>query len=408
MHTLCSKPAMLAVGVLSLTTLAGMETAYARESDEQEGYVSRKQYDQLQREVDILKAQVQWLIKNGAPPERAVKPADQRAADAATTGQEKNHSDRYAQAGANRPATGNAQAKDSSEVAEGNREKEAEEARRELDTFLRSQKVLFKPGELLLEFNLAYAEDVPAVGFAPGLAGEFGTLRFNTRSADASLLARYGVAEDLEFDLSVPYGYVEQGRHFIVGPNQARQDTLSRDWGIGDISGALRYMAWHEDDYLPNITLSLNAKSRTGDASTGLGTGFWNVGGGITLLKTIDPVVFFGSLGYTGTLERGRLDPGDQIPYSFGTGFSLNDRISFLGSVVGAAIQRNRIDGHEIPGSGLHVASAQFSSTIQLSKRLFVEPFVSFGLTADAPDFVVGLNVPYRLENRFPIPFVHD
>ena len=52
------------------------------------------------------------------------------------------------------------------------------------------------------------------------------------------------------------------------------------------------------------MTLNVNAKSDTGDTDRGLGTGQWDVGTGVSLVKTIDPVVFFGSLGYTWTLEQ--------------------------------------------------------------------------------------------------------
>ena len=74
--------------------------------------------------------------------------------------------------------------------------------------------------------------------------------------------------------------------------------------GFGDINWAFRYAAIHEDRGLPEVTLNVNAKADTGDEDRGLGTGHWDVGTGVSLVKTIDPVVFFGSLGYTWTLEQ--------------------------------------------------------------------------------------------------------
>jgi hypothetical protein len=149
----------------------------------------------------------------------------------------------------------------------------------------------------------------------------------------------------------------------------------------------------------------VNAKADTGDEDRGLGTGHWDVGTGVSLVKTIDPVVFFGSLGYTWTLEQGDADPGDQIPYSIGMGFSLNDRVSVSMAMAGAAIRRREINGNEISGSGLEINSLQFTTTVQLAKRVYVEPFVGFGLTDEAADFLVGINVPVGLEGRFPLPF---
>ena len=133
-------------------------------------------------------------------------------------------------------------------------------------------------------------------------------------------------------------------------------------------------------------------------------------GQGVSLVKTIDPVVLFGSLGYTWTLgtlelEAGDFDAGNQILYSLGMGFSLNDRVSFSMAMAGAAIRRTEINGNEISGSGLDINSLQFTTTVQLAKRMYLEPFVGFGLTDEASDFLVGINVPMGLEGRFPLPF---
>ena len=110
---------------------------------------------------------------------------------------------------------------------------------------------------------------------------------------------RYGLAEDLEFDFGVPLVYTEQERD--TRPF-ASSFTREASVGLGDINWAFRYAAIREDRGLPEVTLNVNAKSDTGDEDRGLGTGHWNVGTGVSLVKTIDPVVFFGSLGYTWTL----------------------------------------------------------------------------------------------------------
>jgi hypothetical protein len=137
-----------------------------------------------------------------------------------------------------------------------------------------------------------------------------------------------------------------------------------------------------------------------------LGTGHWNVGTGVSLVKTIDPAVLFGSLGYTWTLEEEDVDPGDQILYSMGMGFSLNHRVSFSMAMAGAGIRRAELNGREISGSGLDINSLQFATTVQLAKRVYLEPFVGFGLTDETGDFSVGINVPFGLEGRFPLPFL--
>jgi hypothetical protein len=138
--------------------------------------------------------------------------------------------------------------------------------------------------------------------------------------------------------------------------------------------------------------LDVRGQSRTGGNDL-LGTGYWTVGGGITLVKTLDPVVFFGRLGYTYTLERGGLDPGNEIAFLSGTGFSLNDRVSFSMQVNGIFTGDAKLNGRTVNHSNLESFSLQLGATVQVAKYWFVEPIVSFGLSDDASDVAFGINV---------------
>jgi hypothetical protein len=377
-------------------TGVGVKKVSSATDSRMDGYVPKSEYEKLKREVETLKSQMQRLLE-AAPATPESKPA---AAEAK---------------GEKKPVSGSKESigrpdQEEFEVAKGDRRKEAEEAKRELDQFLRAQKLLFKPGEVQLEYGAFYAHEAetsPVSPIAPV---------FISRFASANFLMRYGLAEDLEFNFGVPFVYTERERDtrpLLLGTST----PFSREAGVGlgDINWAFRYAALHEDRGLPEVTLNVHAKADTGDEDRGLGTGHWNVGSGVSLVKTIDPVVFFGSLGYTWTLERGDVDlgrsisgdvdPGDEIPYSIGMGFSLNDRVSLSMVMAGAAIRRAEVNGNGISGSGLDINSLQFTTTVQLAKRVYVEPFVGFGLTDEAADFLVGINVPVGLEGRFPLAF---
>lgn len=345
--------------------------------------------EKLKREVETLKSQMQRLLEAAAatpestPAAAETKEEKQPVASAPPSSQE---------------GVGRSE-REEFEVAKGDRRKEAEEAKRELDQFLRAEKVLFKPGEVQLEFGASYAHEAETSQVSPSAPV------FISRFASANFLMRYGLAEDLEFDFGVPLVYTEQERDARPFDPTDFPFTPKASVGFGDINWAFRYAAIHEDRGLPEVTLNVNAKADTGDEDRLLGTGHWDVGTGVSLVKTIDPVVFFGSLGYTWTLEQGDVDPGDQVPYSIGMGFSLNDRVSLSMAMAGAAIRRREINGNEISGSGLDINSLQFTTTVQLAKRVYVEPFVGFGLTDEAADFLVGINIPVGLEGRFPLPF---
>jgi hypothetical protein len=270
-------------------------------------------------------------------------------------------------------------------------EREAEEARRAMDLFLRREKLLFRQGEYSLEFDAFYISDERDDFLALDNRRELATI--TTRRVSWSVVGRYGLMDKLELNLIIPFGYAE--REIDLGFARSRTD----DFGLGDIAGRLRYQLWQERGASPDVILSFDVKSRTG-GDTLLGSGHWNVGGGITLVKTIDPVVFFGRLGYSGTLEREGRDPGDQLLYELGMGFSLNDRVSFSMRVDGAAVGRFAVNGREIPGSSLDILSLQFTVTTRVARNWFIEPLVSVGLTDDAADAVAGVNLVYRVWRR--------
>lgn len=266
-------------------------------------------------------------------------------------------------------------------------QKEAEETRRAMEVFLREQLVLSRRGELSLELDTFYST---------GTRNEFvrsdggvALIERTNRTVSSIFIPRYGIIDGLELALAIPFGYAEQEIDFGVA--RSRTD----DFGLGDIAGTLRYQLWPEFGARPALILELEGKSRTRSAPL-LGTDHWNVGGGVTLVKTLDPVVFFGRLGYTATLEREGRDPGDQIRYEAGMGFSLNDRVSFKMQVGGAAVGRAELNGKEIAGSSLDIISLLFAVTTRATRHLFVEPVVSIGLTDDTPDVVAGVDLVYQ------------
>jgi hypothetical protein len=270
-------------------------------------------------------------------------------------------------------------------------EREAEEAKRALDVFLRREKLLFRQGEYSLELDAFYStdnrDDFVRVNNIRELAN------IETRLVSWSAIARYGLLDKLELDLIIPFGYAERTIDFGFASN--RED----DFGLGDIAGRVRYQLWDEYGLRPDVILDFDVKSRSAGDSL-LGRGHWSLGGSVTLVKTLDPVVFFARLGYLTSLERDGRDPGDQIIYELGMGFSLNDRVSYSMRVVGAAVGRFQADGGDIPGSSLDIMNLQFSATTSLSRNWCIEPTVSIGLTDDAPDVIAGLNLVYRFWRR--------
>ena len=274
---------------------------------------------------------------------------------------------------------------------EGDRQKEAEELKRLQEFYLRNQSVFIRKGEFILEFNNFYSfdQDQLFVQLAPGTPPVL--LKSTRRLFDTTLFGRYGLLTDgLELDLIAPvFVHAEQQLDL------ATASTTTSSSGIGDMAAAVRYQPWYESGWRPSVIFDVQGKSRTG-GNTLRGTNSYNLGGGVTLLKSIDPVVFFGRIGYTNTFEQDGVNRGNIVDYSFGMGFSLNDRVAFNMQVAGAFVGKTKLQGQVIEGSSLEIASLLFSTTILITKKLFIEPTIGIGMTEDAFDATIGLRIPYR------------
>jgi hypothetical protein len=288
---------------------------------------------------------------------------------------------------------------DKKEVEE-NRQKEAEEAKRLTELFLRNQSVFIRKGEFMVELNSFYNRNSRTT-FVP-VGGGVAIAQETRRFFDTTIIGRYGLLTDgLEVDLIVPaFIHAEQVADFGVVRTSQEKD------GVGDIGAALRYQVWYERGARPALVLDVTGKSRTGD--TGLtGTGTWSMGGGITLLKSIDPVVFFGRLGYVYNFASQTRDLGNIIDYRFGMGFSLNDRVSFNIQFTGAYVGPSKIVGTGLaPGAAgfgplvfnarhVEIMNLVFTATIIVTKHFLVEPMVGVALT-DESFTIIGLRLPYR------------
>ncbi|GJL62032.1 MAG: hypothetical protein NPIRA04_06860 [Nitrospirales bacterium] len=265
---------------------------------------------------------------------------------------------------------------------EGDRREEAAEFQESRDLFLRQEKIVFGQGELLLEFSSLYSSN----------ESQFVNLELKSRTWDNSLNLQYGLLDGLQLGLQVPvFVNALQEANDLVGMTSVRDE----DRGIGDVSGDLRYQVLGEASGRPDVILDVNVKSRTGGQSL-RGSGHWNVGGGLTFVKTLDPAVIFARVGYTETVKRKGFNPGNIVEYRFGVGFSLNDRVSLNAQLSGAFLGRSRQRGTQMLRSSREVATLLLATTILLDRHFSIEPVIGAGLTDESNDFTFGLRFPYR------------
>jgi hypothetical protein len=252
----------------------------------------------------------------------------------------------------------------------------------------------------------------------------------------ADLDTRYGLTDRMSVDVDVPYVY--RHSNFIVGgaggASSSLSDASANSHKLGDVNFGLYYQLVKESADWPDIVASLRVKAPTGTSPFGIkvvqvdpnntslvaptklptGTGFWNVTGGLSVLKTYDPVVLFGSVSYTYNVARsfsdissvsGQTEPakvklGDIVQWGAGVALAFSEKDSASISYTMAIEPQSKTQApgqpwQKVPGSETIASTLNFGLNHVVNKHLTMNGSASIGLTPDAPNFVVGVRFPY-------------
>nr|WP_314872850.1 hypothetical protein [uncultured Pseudomonas sp.] len=250
------------------------------------------------------------------------------------------------------------------------------------------------------------------------------------------LTARYNLDQRWQFDINVPIVYREStyssGGAGGAGPVTS-DATVTRDPTLGDVNFGVAYKFLDESEDWPDAVVTLRVKAPTGKDPYGIklvndptndnlsvpeslptGNGVWSITPGISLVKTFDPAVLFGSLSYTYNMEDSFSDisaqanskvPGDvKLGNSWqigaGIAFALNEKMSMSFSVSDQFASKSKIkpdggDWQSISNSDYNAANFNIGMTLAATDNLTIVPNLSIGLTDDSPDFSFSLKFPY-------------
>ncbi len=267
-----------------------------------------------------------------------------------------------------------------------------------------------------------------------------GTISIDEIDADiftSDLTVRYGVSDSFFIDASIPFLYRTSNFRSGGAGGAANVPVEARvsDQGLGDVSFGASYQVLAETARRPNIVVSGRVKPPTGrdpfgvdfvevagsegnlqvPSSLATGSGVWGASLGVSALKTIDPMVVFGSINYFRNFERGFSDidenPGDQpgrvvignaLQFGAGLAYALNESSSISMSFSQRLVERSRLkldtaeNFQRVVGSQANIGIVNLGATFSLGQRLSLITTVGIGLTDDSPDMVVGVRVPYR------------
>ncbi|MBE1160403.1 transporter [Dyella acidiphila] len=261
--------------------------------------------------------------------------------------------------------------------------------------------------------------------------------RVTSDSLTNDLIGRYAVTPRLSFNLDVPFvGRSTDYQQGGAGGSAATLDEASSTGkGLGDVNLSVNYKILTESGYRPDTVLTFGITAPTGRAPYGIkwvnvassqyeqfavperqptGNGVWQATLGTSFVKTMDPAIVFGNVGYVHSFTRSfsdiDTDPDVTTPgsvklsdiYYFGAGiaFAFNDRaslsLSFSDRINGKdSLRSTGGPWTKIIGSQANAATLNMGFTYALSQHTTIVTILGMGMTPDAPDFTLTFKIPY-------------
>ncbi|MDB6142089.1 MAG: hypothetical protein JWP80_1133 [Pseudomonas sp.] len=266
--------------------------------------------------------------------------------------------------------------------------------------------------------------------------GSIGVDKIKADNWTVDLTGRYNFDQRWQFDLNVPVIYRET-TYSSAGAGNSTTDITSvnvkRDPTIGDINAGIAYKFLDESANRPDAVFTLRVKAPTGKDPYGIklkqssvndnlstpedlptGNGVWSLTPGLSLVKTVDPAVLFGSIAYTYNIQDsfsdisptqgikvpGDVKLGDTFQIGAGIAFALNEKMSMSFSVSDLIAMKSKVKQkgqgwQTISDSNANAGYFNIGMTMAISDKLTIVPNLSIGLTDDAPDFTFSVKFPY-------------
>ena len=257
----------------------------------------------------------------------------------------------------------------------------------------------------------------------------------NSDSYTLDVTGRYNSGR-WQYSLNVPTNYRES-TYSSAGAGGSTssysEQTVTGDPRIGDVTFGVAYKFLDESDGVPDGVFSFDVRSPTGKDPYGIklqqvsandnlyvpedlptGNGVWGVTPGVSLVKTYDPAILFGNLGYTYNFEDsfndisaqqgvkvpGKVNLGNTFNFGVGVAFALNEKMSLAMSFSELVAQKSKVkpdggDWQSVDNSNYNAAYYNIGMTFAPTPQLSIVPNLAIGLTPDAPDFTFNVRFPY-------------
>ena len=223
-----------------------------------------------------------------------------------------------------------------------------------------------------------------------------------SNSLQLATTLRVGLPWDSQAEVRVPYDF-----NWRESSLMGQESDQSNGNGIGDVELGVSHQFLREGRWWPDLLGEVRWKTDTGKSTfevgkngMATGTGFNGITGAVTAVKSYDPLVFFGKLGYTANLSDKKdglnIDPGDSIQASFGTVLSTGPGTSLKFGISESVTDDFKVNGDKIAGTDQVIGMLTFGVAAALPDQLLLDISAGVGITQEAPDFALRAALPYR------------
>ena len=296
-----------------------------------------------------------------------------------------------------------AEARKRLEVSEEEKSKKAED----ILSAAGREYTLLRKGALSLEYSLNYSL------FSGDVIRDAAVIERRSNHNFTNLIfTEYGLKDNLSVNLGVPFVY----KFNKVGTSQSQEAT-----GFGDVTLGAQLQPLKAGGDMPALIVSAGASFPFGtspyrinpETSLATGSGFYSVNGGVSLSKTMDPLLAFGNLSYNYSFGSNRLDqnwkdgrtltsvdPGSSIGLAMGFGYALSYKASLnLSTQISYSLgSRYRFANAASYDSGSSVGASFNIGTgwrVTPTRSVFLK--LGIGLTSNDPDFSLSVRVPFEM-----------
>jgi len=199
------------------------------------------------------------------------------------------------------------------------------------------------------------------------------------------------------FEIVIPYKVQRKSviKYADTTENGEPTEKIKTSHGLGDVMINL-----NTNIKSKNTKFNIGVKTTTGqeygnETDMNFGSNYYGLKLGISHIKQLDPVVFFGSVNYFWNIEKDNYNPGDTLQYSLGLAYALSQNLSLNTRIEQSITSSSYQNNDKIIGTSINASSLYLGTNYTNQSGSSFNFLIGLGLSEDSVDYSLQINKPY-------------